>query len=129
LWQWVVECHLFDANGRRRVQTEENHNMRITAAHQPSDFARAIAEIVAVMPVERASQVYDFARFLQNQAAREAEDWLDDSEEEMLAEDAHWDQAYRQRRDQFAALRDTARTEIEAGTTLPMFDDEGEVSL
>lgn len=103
--------------------------MHNTAARQPSDFARAIAEIVAVMPVERASQVYDFVRFLQNQTAREAEDWLDDSEEEMLAEDARWDQAYRQRRDQFAALRDTARAEIEGGTTLPMFDDEGEVSL
>lgn len=94
--------------------------MHNTAARQPSDFARAIAEIVAAMPVERASQVYDFVRFLQAETAHEANDWLNDSEEVMLAEDARWDQAYRQRHAELAALRERARMEIEAGTTMPM---------
>jgi hypothetical protein len=66
------------------------------------------------MPLERAAQVYDFARFLQEQPAglspisADPDAWLDDSEEQMQAEDEMWDAAYSRHREQFAAVRETA---------------------
>ncbi|MBX7237323.1 MAG: hypothetical protein K1X65_23275 [Caldilineales bacterium] len=79
------------------------------------------------VPIERAAQVYDFARFLQTQAPpveNVAVDlaWLDDSEEEMQAEDVKWEGFYRQHRERFMALREAALDEISAGTAQPMFD-------
>ena len=97
------------------------------------DYAQAIADLVATMPIERAAQVYDFARFLQAQSVhtplvgRDDDDWLNGSEEQMQAEDALWDAAYARHRNKFAALAEAARTEIEAGTTQPMFDEHGEL--
>ena len=99
---------------------------------QAVDYAQAIAELVATMPIERAAQVYDFARFLQAPPVppplvdKGDDDWLSDSEEQMQAEDALWDAAYARHRDQFAALAEAARAEIVAGTTQPMFDENGE---
>ncbi len=61
---------------------------------QSADYAEAIATLVADMPLERAAQVYDFARFIQSQPAHPSStvladmDWLNDSEEQMQAEDA-----------------------------------------
>ncbi|MBI1923059.1 hypothetical protein HYR99_02295 [Candidatus Poribacteria bacterium] len=99
---------------------------------QSSDYVQAIAELVATMPIERAAQVYDFARFLQAQPVHPPlvdkgdDDWLNDSEEQMQAEDALWDAAYTRHRDQFAARAGSARAEITASTTQPMFDENGE---
>jgi len=86
------------------------------------------------MPVDRAAQVYDFARFLQAQPAGpspiagDPDAWLNDSEEQMQAEDAAWDAAYARYREKFAALREAARSEIEAGTTQPLFDEHEDVA-
>ena len=100
-------------------------------SRRSQDYARATAAIIKAMPIERAAQVYDFARFLQAQPAGPspiAEDpdaWLNDSEEQMQAEDAAWDAAYARHREKFASLRETAHGEIEAGATQPLFDEHG----
>jgi len=99
--------------------------MQVPVRNKSSDYARAVAELVEKMPVERAAQVYDFARFVRLEAhgisVGEDDDWLEDSEEQMQAEDALWETTYAQHRDQFHVLAEEARAEIAAGTTQPMF--------
>lgn len=80
-------------------------------------------------------EVYDFARFLQAQESRlpapreDADEWLNDTEEQMAAEDAAWEATYRRHRAEFLALRETAQAESDAGETRPMFDEHGELVL
>jgi hypothetical protein len=107
-------------------QPEEDQVTQARAAIQPVDYAQAIAKLVAKMSVERAAQVYDFACFLQTRSGRDDDDWLNDSEEQMQAEDTLWDAASARHSDKFAALAQAARAEIEAGPTRPMFDEHGE---
>jgi len=103
-------------------------------SRRPKDYARATAAIVKALSLERAAQVYDFARFLQTQPVgpsptpEDPDAWLNDSEEEMQAEDAMWDATYERHREEFAAIRETARGEIKAGVTQPLFDDHGTVA-
>ncbi len=106
--------------------------MQTSLINKSIDYAKAIADLVAKMPLERAAQVYDFARFLQAQSTRtraneEDDDWLNDSEEQMQAEDALWDATFTRQRDEFTALAQAARAEIDAGATQPMFDERGEI--
>jgi hypothetical protein len=109
--------------------------MQTRAAAKPIDYARAIAELVAMMPVERAAEVYDFARFLRAQseqtpsAEENDDDWLNDSEEQMRAEDALWNAARARHRAKFDALAEGARDEIAAGATQPMFDEREELEI
>ena len=101
----------------------------------PKELASATAAIVAAMPLEQAAQVYDFARFLRAQPAppvtgnEGVDDWLNDSEEDLLAEDAVWEAVYEQNRNTFLALRESAQAEIERGETEDMFGDDGDVVL
>ena len=80
----------------------------------------------AIQP-KRAAQIYNSARFLQAQpvhtslVSEDDDDWLNDSEEQMQAEDALWDAAYARHRDKFTALAEAARAEIAAGTTQPIW--------
>lgn len=66
------------------------------------------------------AQVYDFVRYLQRQSTypspitAEEDDWLEDSEEQMQAEDALWDASHARHQDKFAALAAVARAEIDA---------------
>jgi len=46
------------------------------------------------------------------------DDWLNDSEEQMQAEDAAWEEVYNRHKDKFLTLRATARAEIDAGASL-----------
>lgn len=102
---------------------------------QPHDYANAVAALMDKMPLERAVQVYEFARFLQSQPTYpppimlDDEDWLQDSEETMAAEDARWEATYTRHHDRFAALAATAQAEIAAGSTKPMFANDGTVDL
>jgi hypothetical protein len=102
------------------------------ATAQSREYAQAVAKLVAKMPIERAAEVYDFARFLQDRPAfqlpadQPALDWLGDSEEQMRAEDAQWEAAVARHPDKFDALAEAARVEIAAGASQPMFDDHGE---
>ncbi len=99
-----------------------------------NDFAQAIAELVAKMPIERAAQAYDFVRFLQTlpthtSLVEDDNDWLNDSEEQMRAEDALWDGVYARHSAKFNTLAEAARAEITAGVTKPMFSDRGEINM
>lgn len=101
----------------------------------PKDLASATAAIVAVMPPEQAVQVYDFARFLRAQptdlasSTEDADDWLNDSEDVLQMEDAVWEAVYEQHRDKFLAMRESAKSEIEQGSTEDMFGNDDDVVL
>jgi len=99
------------------------------------DYARAVAGLVATLPVERAAQVYDFVRFLQAQSATsqpmpaEEDAWLNDSEAAMQAEDAGWQAACDRHRPELLRLRERAIREIASGATQPLFDENGDVGI
>jgi hypothetical protein len=103
--------------------------MLTNESRRAKDYARATAAIVRAMSLERAAQVYDFARFLQTQPSGpspipdDSDGWLNDSEEQMQAEDALWDAAYARHSEEFSTLRETARQEIQSGLTKPLFDE------
>jgi hypothetical protein len=108
--------------------------MLTNESRRAKDYARATAAIVRAMSLERAAQVYDFARFLQTQPAapspipEDPDGWLNDSEEQMQAEDALWDAAYARHSEEFSTLRESAREEIQSGLTKPLFDEQGNVA-
>jgi hypothetical protein len=108
--------------------------MLTNESRRAKDYARATAAIVRAMSLERAAQVYDFARFLQTQPAgpspipEDSDGWLNDSEEQMQAEDALWDAAYSRHSEEFSTLRESAREEIQSGLTKPLFDEQGNVA-
>jgi hypothetical protein len=58
----------------------------------PTEYDRAIAAIMATMPLERKAQLYEYALFIQSRVVELAEEdaWLNASEAEMQAEDALW---------------------------------------
>lgn len=109
--------------------------MSIQSTERSRTYAEAVAEVVAVLPPARAAQVYDFARFLQEQpnaspvAPGNDDDWLSDSEEQLQAEDAQWAAFYEQRGAQFSQLRERARHEIASGETPPLFHEDGDLAL
>lgn len=109
--------------------------MKARTISHPTDYAAAVAEIVAQMPTEQAAQVYDFARFLESQksslpaADASVDDWLADDEGQLELEDVLWEAAQAAHQDKFAALAEAARSEISDGTTQPLFNEQGEVTL
>ncbi|MEW5988738.1 MAG: hypothetical protein AB1791_19085 [Chloroflexota bacterium] len=109
--------------------------MQVKEMPQPKDYARAVAALVATLPVERAAEVYDFAYFLTSQPVSPPpititdDDWLNDTEEQLREEDALWEATYARHREKFTTLAQTARAEIAASTTRPMFDEQGEFAL
>jgi hypothetical protein len=102
---------------------------------QTIDYTQALGKLIAKMHGSQVAQVYDFACFLQARPMYVApqlveddddDDWLNDSEEELQAEDAMWDAALSRHDEKFTALAEAALTEIKAGTTKPMFNKQGE---
>lgn len=95
-----------------------------------------VIELVKRLPREKLAEVYDFITFVQSRTTTvagedEVNDWLNDSEETMAAEDALWQQVgapsfVPESQAAYSPLRDAALAEIEAGTTQPMFDEVGE---
>lgn len=112
--------------------------MQTQFATQPIDYAQEVAKLVTKMPTSQAAQVYDFVCFLQTRPVHtpfvehehddddDDDDWLNDTEEQMQAEDALWEAAYTRHHHQFDALAEAALAEISAGTTQRMFDEQGE---
>ena len=107
--------------------------MSTREAYRPKDYARAAADIIALLPRERAMEVYDFARFLQAQEAQppkpqeNADEWLNDTEEQMAAEDACLGGDLQTTPGRVPWLRETAQAEIDARKMRPMFDEHGEL--
>ena len=94
---------------------------------QPSAHEQSLIDIVRTLPIERVIQVLDYARYIQSQAI---EDFRfldeDETEEEILADEAHWEAQFAATQDGLNKMAEQVRAEIRAGRTTPMvFKDEG----
>ncbi len=86
-----------------------------------ADLVKAIADIATTMPLARTVQLYQFALFLKTHPLPTEETF-----EEVAADEALWDAQFAATdNDKLAALVAAIETEINAGETLPMFDEEG----
>ena len=56
------------------------------------------------------------------------EDWLNDSDEQLQAEDARWEATYTRNREKFNVLADATHAEIANGTTQSLFDEDDEAA-
>ena len=87
-----------------------------------TDYVKAISEIAAAMPLARTVQLYEFALFLQSHPLPAGETF-----EQIAADEALWDAQFAATDDhKLAAIVASVEKEIEAGETLPMFDERGE---
>ena len=92
---------------------------------QAEKVERALIRIVRRLPPERASEVLDFAQFLESQAAKASE-----GDQEYTEDDARWDAllATEESQRMLEKLADEALAEIEVGQARPMaFSDDGEI--
>ena len=91
-------------------------------------FEEALLGTVRGLPPQRAVQVLDFARWLRTQSESDRGPVEDLAENDLQAEDAHWDQFYRQNRDTFRSMAREAVEQYEAGETQEMVIEEGKLS-
>jgi hypothetical protein len=96
---------------------------------QPSIYEQALISIVRTLPIERIVQVLDYARYIKSQTMEDF-DFLDDdeTEEEILADEARWDDQFAATQDGLEKMADKVRADIQAERTMPMvFTKDGEI--
>jgi len=79
-----------------------------------------VIDLVRRLPADKLAVAYDFMAFIQARADA-GDDWLNDSEETMAAEDAQWDAVAARHADKRAQME----AQIAAAPALPMFDESG----
>ncbi len=94
---------------------------------QSATFEQILLKTVRALPSHRATQVLDFARWLQTQP--EIEELFDETmtEAELAAEEKAWEEAYLAKRDDFRAMARQALAELDAGETLEMVSENGKL--
>lgn len=93
-------------------------------------YEQKLIGIVRRLPPERVSELIDFAQFLAFQARVHGEESPDESEEEIVADNARWDALFATDESQrlLEKMADEALAEIEAGHAKSMaFTDDGEI--
>jgi hypothetical protein len=94
----------------------------VTKIRAQTDYVEAITEIAATMPLARTAQLYEFALFLKSHPLPAEETF-----EEIAADEAMWDAQFVATDDhKLAALVASVEQEIDAGETLPMFNERGD---
>lgn len=72
--------------------------MKTQAASQSSAYEQTVINIMRRLPPERILQIVDFARFLELQADKGHDDWLDEedseTEEQVRASEEKWDELF-----------------------------------
>ena len=104
--------------------------MKVKTALHPSAYEQALISIVRTLPVERIVQILDYARYIQSQTIEDF-GFLDDdeTEEEILADEARWDAQFAATQDGLKKMADEVRAEIQAGHTMPMvFTKDGRLA-
>jgi len=87
--------------------------MGTQTALQPSVYEQALISILRTLPVERVAQILDYARYIQSQTIEDF-GFLDDdeTEEEILADEAHWDAQFAATQDGLEKMADKVRADI-----------------
>lgn len=100
------------------------------AMNTPITYEQTLINILRTLPIERMAQVLDYARYIQAQA-HEDFSLLDENEteEEILADEAHWDAHFAATQDGLSKMAEKVRAEIKAGQSRPMvFTPNGEIA-
>jgi len=98
---------------------------RMNTTAETEKYERTLIQIVRRLPPECASEVLDFAQFLEFQAAKAGE-----GDEVYTEDDARWDALLATEESQrlLEKMADEAVSEIEAGQARPMvFTEDGEI--
>jgi len=74
--------------------------------------------IVRSLPAERVAQILDYARYIQSQIDGLINE--DETEEQIRADEAHWNSQFAATQDGLKKMADKVRAEIRAGRTIPM---------
>jgi len=84
-------------------------------------YEQALVGIVQTLPVERAAQILDYARYIQSQAIKDSGILdSDETEEEILADETRWDAQFAATQGGLEKMADKVRADIRAGRTMPM---------
>ncbi len=97
---------------------------------QPSVYEQTLIGIVQTLPVERAAQILDYARYIQSQTIKDFSVLdNDETEEEILADEARWNAQFAATQDGLEKMADKVRADIRAGRTMPMvFTQDGKIA-
>lgn len=93
---------------------------------QLSSYEEILTGIVRALPAERVVQILDYARYIQSQTDGLLNE--DETEEEICADEAHWNSQFAATQDGLKKMADKVRAEIRAGRTIPIaFTKEGKM--
>jgi hypothetical protein len=82
--------------------------------------------IVRSLPAERVIQILDYTRYIQSQSDKLITE--DETEEEIIADEEHWNSQFAATRDGLKKMADKVRSDIRAGRSMPMvFTKEGRI--
>ncbi|MCL0050803.1 hypothetical protein M1N22_03060 [Dehalococcoidia bacterium] len=98
--------------------------------NRASAYEQALISIVRALPVERVVQILDYAHYIQSQTVEDF-GFLDDdeTEEEILADEALWDAQFAATQDGLEKMADKVRADIQVGLTTPMvFTKDGRIA-
>ena len=90
-----------------------------------SEYEQALVKIVRELPVERVTQILDYARYIQSRTTEELGLLDDETEEEILADEARWDAQFAATQDSLKRTADRVRADICAGRTERMVFTKG----
>ena len=91
-------------------------------------YEQAIVNVVRALSARRAAQVLDFARWLQTQAQPANDSAQDDLlDDDIETEEQIWESSYFASREKFRLMARDAVAEFEAGATLEMIIEDGQV--
>ena len=93
-----------------------------------TSYEQELLHIIHTLPVERIAQIVDFARYIQSQTTEDFIRVDDESEEDILADEAQWDAQFAATQDGLKRMAESVRSEIQAGRAQSMkFKKNGEM--
>ncbi len=90
------------------------------ATLQPSIHEQTLLNIVRTLPTERMVQLLDYARYIKAQALNESTILYGETEADILADEARWDEQFAATEDSMGSMADRVRASIRAGQSAPM---------
>jgi len=94
---------------------------------QLSAYEEMLIGIVRALPAERVVQILNYARCIQSQSGKFINE--DETEEEIRADEKHWDSQFAATQSGLKKMADKVRADIRAGRTMPMvFTKEGKIA-
>ncbi len=94
--------------------------MAVKTVAPSSRYEQELLQIVHTLPIERIAQIVDFARYVHLQAEEDFLHLDDESEEDILADEAQWETQFASTQEGLKRMAERVRLEIRAGRSQPM---------